>query len=324
MRRYLAVFLLVCAACATSSHAEELPKPSRGTTTTTGSAKKAAAKPSAAVDRDCAFRGLGTWVDVYDDEPVFSGAHPPVGVGSVARMHADGVHTLYLQVAKDDPRTPSTITDPALMGAFLRAAHSFGMKVVAWYLPTHRDPALDIRRAVAMARFHTGGQYFDGVALDIEGTSISDIGKRNARLLATAAALDHAAGTRPVGAIVFPPVGTDVLAPSLWPDFPWKQLARHVDVWLPMAYWTYRTVDSNYRDAYRYTAENITRLRADVGNPEAAVHIIGGIADLTSAADEQGFMRGVHDAHAVGGSLYDYNTMSAAKWSTLRQAAPRC
>src|SRR5262249_38274820 len=152
-----------------------------------------------------------------DDEPVFSGTHPPVSVAAIARMHAAGVHTLYLQAAKDDPRTPSTVTDPAQVGAFLRAAHAVGIKVVAWYLPTHRDPALDVRRAVALARFHAHGQYFDGIALDIEGTSITNIGERNARLLATAAALDAAAGTRPVGAIVFPPVGTDVLAPSLWP-----------------------------------------------------------------------------------------------------------
>ena len=66
----------------------------------------------------------------------------------------------------------------------------------------------------------------------------------------------------------------------------------HTDVWLPMAYWTFRNAGSEYRAAYRYSAENVERLRANVGDPKAAVHIIGGIGDTSSATDYQGMQRG--------------------------------
>ena len=315
----VAMLAVVCAACATTTHAQE--RTIRRPTTTTSKAVRSSMR---AVDRLCAFRGLGTWVDVYDTEAAFADGPPPVHVDAVARMHSVGVHTLYLQVAKDDPRSVGLLADPKLAGEFLVRAHQLRMEVVAWYLPTHRDPALDTDRALALARFRSHGQRFDGLALDIEGTSaVPNVAERNRRLLATAVALDRAAGNRPVGAIVYPPVATDLLNPDLWPDFPWKQLAAHVDVWLPMAYWTFRSSGTIYRDAYRYSRENIERIRDHVGD-QAAVHLIGGIADTTSLNDEQGFMRASRDAHAIGASLYDFNTMRAGAWPTLRQTAPHC
>jgi hypothetical protein len=318
------MLVVICGACTTATHAEERATPPRRPSATTSTSPTTVRSRVRAVDRLCAFRGLGTWVDVYDTEAAFAGGPPPVGVDAVERMHADGVHTLYLQVAKDDPRSAGVLTDPTRAGQFLVRAHQLGIKVVAWYLPTHRDPALDTERAIALARFRSHGQQFDGVALDIEGTTaVPSVAERNRRLLATAAALDRAAGNRPVGAIVYPPVATDVLNPALWPDFPWKQLASHVDVWLPMAYWTFRAPGSMYRDAYRYGRENIDRIRAHVGN-KAAVHLIGGIADATSSSDEQGFMRAVRAAHAIGASLYDFNTMRNGAWPAVRQPSPHC
>ena len=44
-----------------------------------------------------------------------------------------------------------------------------------------------------------------------------------------------------LGAIVYPAVQTDVLNPVLWPNFPYKQLAESIDVWMPMAYFTFRS-----------------------------------------------------------------------------------
>ena len=40
-----------------------------------------------------------------------------------------------------------------------------------------------------------------------------------------------------------------------------REIAPAYDAWMPMSYWTSRTPASGYRDAYRYTAENIDRLR---------------------------------------------------------------
>jgi hypothetical protein len=251
------------AACGGSDSSEanaSKRRPSTSVSTTTApdergstSASTTAAPAPPAVDL-CPYRDLGAWVDVYDYVPAFAehGQVAPVTPDAVDEMQARGVHTLYLQVAKDDPRSPGVITDEARAAEFLRRAHAAGIDVVAWYLPTHRDHELDRARVAALARFRAENERFDGIALDIEGTeAVTDIAERNRRLLDLAQTLDDEAGTTPVGAIVYPPVAFDVLNPTLWPDFPWAQLDPHVDIWLPMAYWTYRSVDSGYRDAHR-------------------------------------------------------------------------
>src|SRR3954451_11272460 len=82
------------------------------------------AGPAAAARRDSAmgqkdanvraFRGLGTWVDVYDYGPRFQGpaaplpAVTPASVDDMARL---GVKTVYLQAAQDDDRSEGAIVD---------------------------------------------------------------------------------------------------------------------------------------------------------------------------------------------------------------------
>jgi hypothetical protein len=77
-----------------------------------------------------------------------------------------------------------------------------------------------------------------------------------------------------------------------------------------MVYWTFREDDSPYRDAQRYTSENIDRLRAHVGDPEAPVHAIGGIGDTSTDADYAGFRAASTDGGALGISVYDWNTVA--------------
>jgi hypothetical protein len=268
----------------------------------------------------CAYRKLGAWIDVYDYVPAFAenGQVAPVTPDAVDELAAHGVHTLYLQVAKDDPRSPGLITDETRAAEFLRRAHAAGINVVAWFLPTHRDPELDRRRALALVEFRAGNERFDGVALDIEGTeAVPDVTERNRRLLDLSRALDDAAATMPLGAIVYPPLVFDVLNPSLWPDFPWADLAPHFDVWLPMAYWTYRSAGSPYRDAHRYVTENVQRLRQHLADPDAPVHVIGGLAEPMTATDIEAFRRAAGEQHAIGHSVYDFNTTSPSAWPLL-------
>ena len=87
----------------------------------------------------------------------------------------------------------------------------------------------------------------------------------------------------------------EVINPSYWPDFPWRALDASYDVWLPMAYWTVRTVESGYRDSYRYAEESTRRMRNNIGRPDVIVHIIGGIGDETTTADLDGLRRAVED-----------------------------
>jgi hypothetical protein len=327
------VLLISLAACSSSgsSRTREAPIAATDAAPTTmrapASTTSTTARPHVKVDKLCAFRGLGTWVDVYDTEPPFQqppGGTPPVNPDAITAMANAGVHTLYLQVSKDDIRSPQLITNSEHASYFLTRAHAAHMKVVAWYLPKHLDPAQDEQRVIALANFRAQGQQFDGIALDIEGLDQKDVALRNERLVALVQALDRVAGDRPVGAIVYPPVATEVINPTLWPYFPWRALAPHVDVWLPMAYWTFRSSTSPYRDAGRYTAENITRLRADVGDAQLPVHVIGGVGDIASLSDYSSFERAARAGRTIGASVYDYNTTVSSAWPLLRTGSTVC
>ena len=267
-----------------------------------------------------AYRQLGTWVDVYDYAPAFgpaSGA-PPLAPASVDKMAAAGIRTLYLQASIDSPRSTGILEAPTLLGAFLNRAHNKGMKVVAWYLPSFTDLEADLQRLRAMRDFRAGGQGFDGLAVDIEWTTgVPDTARRNAALIELSRRLRAETDTA-IAAIVLPPVLLEVVSQQYWPQFPWRSLAPYYDVWLPMAYWTDRTVASGYRDPQRYTSENITRIRANLGQPNAAVHVIGGIGGSSTAEQYRRFAAAARQGGAVGISLYDFRITEAAAWPLLR------
>jgi hypothetical protein len=267
------------------------------------------------------YRGLGTWVDAYDYSPEFqpNGKPPPVTPQSVDDMAAAGVKTLYLQAAKDDTRSPGDLVNPEILGPMLTRAHARGLKVVAWYLPKFYDLDSDMRRLVAVRDFRSGGQGFDGIGLDIEWTKdVPDAAERNVRLVELSRRLRAAVGTAALAAIPLPPVLIETVNPRYWPGFPWRELAPFYDVWMPMAYWTFRTRSSGWRDAYRYTEENVRRLRADLGLPGAAVHPVGGTDNKSNDDDYRGFVRACAATGALGGSIYDWRTTPSASFAILR------
>jgi hypothetical protein len=276
--------------------------------------------PTAAADLS-PFRGLGTWVDVYDYVPGFQtdGSSPPVTADSVDDMAALGVRTLYLQAAQDDDRITGPTVDRALLGRFLRRAHDAGVDVVAWYVPKFDDVAADLRRIRGLASFESRGERFDGIALDIEYTQdLPDPAQRNQALVRLARRARDIVEGRPLGAIVLEPVLLEVVNPLYWPDFPWRKIRRSFDVWMPMSYWTNRDSESGFRDGFDYTEENIRRLRSNVGVSDAAVHAIGGVADTAATDDYAGFVRAAQERDAIGYSVYDFNTTTSGVWARLR------
>jgi hypothetical protein len=265
------------------------------------------------------YRGLGTWVDVYDWSQTYTReAGPAVGPQDVDRMAASGVQTLYIQASKWD--SPTDVLEPERLLPIIGRAHDLGIRVVAWYLPTFEDPVTDVRRLLAVAALPV-----DGLAVDIESSKVADPAERTRRLLAVSGELRRALPGRALGAIPYPPVLLDVVNPRLWPGFPWRELAPFYDVWLPMSYQTYRSQDSGYRDAYRYAGENIDRLRVHMEWLDAPVHVIGGIADRTGPGDVEGIHRAVTERAGLGASLYDWRTTHPDLWpalQTYRSAEP--
>jgi len=54
-------------------------------------------------------------------------------------------------------------------------------------------------------------------------------------------------------------LASEVVNPAVWPGFPWMQIADAYDVWMPMAYWTFRE-GSSYRDPFMNVTESVERL----------------------------------------------------------------
>jgi hypothetical protein len=265
------------------------------------------------------YSGLGTWVDVFDFNPAHAKGEPSVSPGDVDAMAAAGIRTLYLQAARpQDPKAPDDLTSPDLLAAFLQGAHAKGMAVVAWYLPHLSDLADDRRHLDAIVDFRADGHRFDGVALDIEWRAgVPDPVLRSERLVELSRWLREKAAGLPVGAIVLPPVVTDVVNTGYWPGFPWQSLRELYDAWLPMSYWTQRGSRSPYADAHRYTTDNVRMVRDHLGDPAAVVHAIGGIGDESSVDDYRDFLAACDETGVVGWSVYDWDTTDSAAWAVL-------
>lgn len=265
-----------------------------------------------------AYRGLGTWVDAYDFSPEFGYARTkPSAVDEMARQ---GVKTLYIQGAKDRDGGGTGVLSADLLGQFVDKAKGHGMKVVGWYLPRFVSPSRDWAHVDAMLKFRTPkGNRFDSIGIDIESRENGNLEQRNARLVDLSKKLRAAAGTMSTSAIVVPPVVTDVINPRFWPDFPWQQIKASYDVWIPMSYYTNRDKQPEWRDAYKYSSENVKLLRGHVGS-DAVVHLAGGVGTTSTAKDYDGLVRAAKDTRCVGASSYDYAVTASSAWATLRKS----
>lgn len=266
------------------------------------------------------FAGTAAWVDIYDWSPTWvtsrnPAARPPFTAARIDRMAEAGIQQLYIQTAS--PRLNDLVLDRALLRSLIARARSHGMTVMAWFTPTFADPGADIARMQAAVDLGV-----DGLGVDIEvTTAVTDVATRNQRVVDEVTWMRAANPDLPIAAIVLEPVLLDVINTRYWPEFPWTGLAGQVDAWMPMGYWTNRTLASGYRDGYRYTAENIDRLRAHVGDPNAPVHVVGGLSNTTTDADINGFVRAATERGALGGSLYDDMISSTAQYGLLAPLA---
>lgn len=277
------------------------------------------------------YEGLGSWVDGFDYSPAYLGTSAPgFSYQMIPEMASYGVKTLYLQAGRLDDRSPDVLEDRWVLAEILMTAHEYDIEVVAWYLPKWTADATDFAHIVAASDFNVLGHRFDGVAIDIEWTEDGlSHQERNSRLIALSKSVDNALGEDPIGAIVLPPVQLEVINESLWPGFPYQEIAPFYDVWLPMSYWSFRT--DPYGNGYSYNYESIERLRTNLGDPTAPVHAIGGVGASQDAApagqqpyiaqnsELAGFVRSITDSNSIGGSIYDWATMDSQAKALMKQ-----
>ena len=258
------------------------------------------------------YGGVGSWVDIFATQAW----RDPAAV--VERLRAERVGTLYVETSNYSQSRD--LVHPRALGRFVDAAHAAGLKIVAWYLPSFAQPALDARRSLAAIRFRSPhGETFDSFALDIEASLVRPVTLRNARLLSLARRLRAAAPAGyPLGAIVPSPVGMR-RHPHYWPGFPFGPLAASVDAFVPMAYFTYyaRTPAA----AYAYARDVVVAIRGATGRPDLPIHLIGGIASRAPLASVASFVQAAADCGVQGVSLYAFFQTSGPEWSRLRTAA---
>jgi hypothetical protein len=258
------------------------------------------------------YRGLGTWVDMYDAKAWNDPA------AAVNDMKAHGVRTLYLETANYHlPAGAATMFRRDDVGALIQQCHLRGIKVVAWYLPGLKDPAKDYRRSMAAIRYRTAdGQKFDSFALDIEASIVKNVTRRTSRLLRLSRRIRAAVGrSYPLGAIIPSPAGMALHA-GYWPGFPYKALAGIYNVFVPMGYYTYH--GNGYGNAYRDTRDNILIIRQKTGRSKIPIHVIAGEGAKSSGSETIAYVRALREHGALGGSMYDWATTNDASWRALR------
>ena len=268
----------------------------------------AAAAPAAERADASVFGGLGTWVDIYD------GAVYAAPERAAQRIAARNVRTVWVETANDGAKVD--VVNPVQLGRLVDALHARGVRVVAWYLPGHVKPAVDLRRSLAMLSFRTtSGGAFDGVALDIESTKLRNVGLRSQRAVALTRQLRQAAGDTPLAVIPFNPRGLE-RRPTTWPRFPWADLAANSDAFAPMIYTGGGL--KGFDATYGYVTRALRLLRLNTRDPDVQIHVAGGVADRLGTEELAGFVAAVEDdGTTIGVSLYDWMTTPPRAWKAL-------
>ena len=255
-----------------------------------------------------AYSGTGAWIDRYDFNHLYD---PELAVAEMADHH---VHTLYVETASWKVPDAVDIVAPDQTAALIEAAHAYGMKVVAWYLPGFVDVTTDLRRVRAALAFRTPqGQSFDSFALDIEANAVSPVAKRNRALLRLSRDIRAAVGRRYVLGAIVPDQLSTSSGNVLWAHFPYTAAARYYDVFLPMAYSSFSRARSA-AGVYAYTAANVRFVRAATHRP---VHLVGGLTDQMTPEAQAAAMLAARRAGAIGASLYKYSLYGAGSWAAL-------
>jgi hypothetical protein len=177
------------------------------------------------------------------------------------------------------------------------------------------SPNRDVRRALAGARFRSpAGVGFDAFALDIEATNVRSLSRRSRRAVAVARAVRAALPPGlALGAITIDPDGG-----RYWNHYPFADLAKSVDVFLPMEYFTYRT--SGPRHVAAYSRENVRLVRQLAGDASFPVHPIGGDARAATLRELRAFVRASGESRVLGMSLWEYGGTTRPQWAALGSA----
>ncbi len=253
---------------------------------------------SAEPARGAVFSGTGVWIDIWD-----ALEKTPEKVVAIAVQR--GVPVIYVETANFGSKVD--VVNPAPLKDLVRLAHVAGLRVIPWYLPSFKNVKVDQRRLAAAVAIG-GSEAVDGIAIDIESTKVKSAKLRAKRAAAQVAWLRKTYPTLPIGAIIPSPVN------MYWPIFPYKEIHKNADAFLPMCYAPRKL---SAKQMYDMTVGCVTKIRDLTGDAAVPVHLISGLAGGLPPANLDAAARGARDAGANGFSLYDLATTKPAGWTAL-------
>lgn len=273
------------------------------------------------------YRGLGTWLDAFDWTVQKGGKTPRVSAATVDAIAAVGVQTIFIQASRYDS---ADVAEPERLIPIINRAHELGLYVVVWYLPTFTDVNADLRRTVAIASLDV-----DGISIDIEARNVANVAERNRRLISYSQSLRTLLPGRLIANNIVQPNILDAV-PNVWPTeygkppagitsywtlFPYVEIAPSYDFWMIQNYWTQRSAGGGWRDAYKISLDNATRLRAVLRRPDLPLQLIGGVGDKPMTTNDlAGMMQAAREVNATGLSFYDWLVTPSTWWSTFWNA----
>jgi hypothetical protein len=305
----LAAAALVLVACVGAGLAGASRRTAQAETAAAGAQGRAGSRPGHPAPL-VAYRGLGSWVDLYDP----SAWNDPEA--AIQDMASHGVRTLFVETANYHNPTSATLFRPDVLARFIKAAHARGMYVVAWYLPGFKNLAKDLKRSQAAIDLRTDdGQKFDSFALDIEDSTVKPASARSAAMKTLSGQIRAYVGASyPLGGITPSPKGMTINS-TYWPDFPYKTVADIYDVMVPMGYYTYHV--DGYAKVYNESLDNVRIVREQVGVDTIPIHLIAGLGNKSSSAETTAFVRATRETGILGAGMYDWSTTGDEDWAPL-------
>jgi hypothetical protein len=229
----------------------------------------------------------------------------------VSRAKRVGLSTLYLRTGSSWDGFTADRTLPAL----LRATRNSDVHVVAWDFPRLQRPARDARRlahAAWLGRAH-GGPHVAAVAPDIETPAEGTFNAAwRVRLYL------HVLNQRL-------PKGVTILSTVPWPsayrraDYPYRTVAAHSDVLVPMAYW-YNNNPSAVTSRSIHYLRRFRKPVAPVGQGYDGKLDVPSLRHNDLAREVPAFLRTAAHAGVRAVSIWSWQSARPATWRALAHA----
>ena len=273
------------------------------------------------------YGGLGTWIDIYDDEAWGTRSRP-----------SDRWSTTACARCTCRRRTTRGTRRSSIPRASRPSSTPPGGTTSAWSPGTCRGSATSSSTCTGRSARSSSGPRTGAGSTRSRSTSspggAQPVGPDPAAARALRADPSRGGDRVPARRDRRVPHRLKVADPGFWPSFPWRRLAGTYDVFLPMTYYTYRV--HGPRLASWYTAQSVQIIRQETSGLQVPIHVVGGISFDATGGETRGFVQTVRRARcsarattpspgspagAVGGSPLAVSTAGGALARSSRSAA---